>query len=216
MGIRRHDPEHLEALAARARAGDRDALVCLWNLALPMTRARARHALQRLRQGEVPFYDAEDLLQDLFLEFHQWLLGEDDGPEPYDLLQWWSYRLPTVLRGLLRRPPLRLGAAKREQAWAGDEAAEEMWPSSGPEPLQEALREEQRARVRAALARLAPEERDLLWRRYACEERVSDMARALGWKPGEVHRALRVARECLWKALAEPPPDFAQSGTNAT
>ncbi|MBC7224859.1 MAG: hypothetical protein H5T59_11410, partial [Anaerolineae bacterium] len=185
MALTRHDPEQLEALAAQARAGDPDALAALWDLVLPVTCARARRALQRLQWGEVPFYDADDLLQDLFLEFHRWLREEPRGRGPYDLLQRWSYRLPSVLRGLLRRPPLRLGAEKREQAWE-DDGAEEGWPAPGPGPLQEALRGEQRARVRAALARLAPEERDLLWRRYAWEEPVSDLARALGRKPGEV------------------------------
>lgn len=207
MPPRRHDPAHLEALASRALAGDRDSLARLWDLALPVTRARARPTLRRLAQGEVPFYDPEDLLQDLFLEFHRWLMGRA-ADDRHDLLQRWSYRLPTVLRSLLRRPPLRLGA-QREQAWVGPDHADEdnggtlaeAWPAPGPEPLQQTLQREEIERARAALTSLAPEEQDLLWRRYGREEPVAQIARALGWTPGEVHRALRKARLRLWKAL---------------
>lgn len=208
MAPKRHDPVHLETLASRARAGDRDALACLWDLALPVTRTRVRPTLRRLAQGEVPFYDADDLLQDLFLEFHRWLV---QGPADscHDLLQRWSYRLPAVLRSLLRRPPLRLGMPRREQAWDGPNSPEEdggetpaeAWPAPGPEPLQQVLRGEGLARARAALASLAPEDQDLLWRRYGREEPVAQIARALGWTPGEVHGALRAARTRFWKAL---------------
>lgn len=205
---RHYDPVHLEALASRARTGDRDALARLWDLALPVTRARARPTLRRLAQGEVPFYDAEDLLQDLFLEFHRWLVqGSADGH--HDLLQRWSYRLPAVLRSLLRRPPVRLGVPRRERAWEepnfpeedGGATPAEAWPDPGPEPLQQVLQGEGVARARAALASLAPEDRDLLWRRYGREEPVAEIARALGWAPEQVHRALRAARARLWKAL---------------
>ncbi len=208
MSIRRHDPALLKALAMRARAGDRDALARLWDLALPVTRARARPILCRLAQGEIPFYDADDLLQDLFLEFHRWL---EQGPADsrHDLLQRWSYRLPAALRSLLRRPPVRLGAPQREQAWEGTgspgedegEAPAEDWPAPGPEPLQHVLQGEGVARARAALVSLTPQARDLLWRRYGREEAVAEIARALGWTPEEVHRALRTARSRLWKAL---------------
>ncbi|MGQ9566629.1 MAG: sigma-70 family RNA polymerase sigma factor [Anaerolineae bacterium] len=210
MPHKRHDPAHLEALVSRARAGDREALARLWYLALPVTRARARRALHRLALGEVPFYDAEDLLQDLFLEFHRWLMQGPEDPH-HDVLQRWSYRLPTVLRSLLRRPPLRLGAFCREQAWEAQEASDaggddgepwaEAWPAPGPGPAQQVLQSEQLAQARAALASLAPEERELLWRRYGREEPVAEIARALGWAPGKVHRALRAARARLWKAL---------------
>lgn len=207
MAPRRHDPAHLETLASSARAGDRDSLAHLWHLALPVTRARARSVLRRLAQGEVPFYDADDLLQDLFLEFHRWLMqGPGDGP--HDVLQQWSYRLPTVLRSLLRRPPLRLGA-QREQAWVGPDHADEddvgtpveARPAPGPEPLQQTLQREEIEGACAALTALSPEDRDLLWRRYDREEPVARIARALGWTPEEVHRALRKARLRLWKAL---------------
>ncbi|MGC8838219.1 MAG: RNA polymerase sigma factor [Anaerolineae bacterium] len=211
MAPRRYDPAYLEALASSARAGDRDALARLWDLALPVTRARARHALRRLAQGEVPFYDAEDLLQDLFLEFHRWLV-ETPADGHHDLLQRWSYRLPMVLRSLLRRPPLRLGVPWREEAWQGlarhgeadeegPERPEEAWPAPGPGLVQQVLQGEEVAQARAALATLTPEDRGLLWRRYGCEEPVAEIARALGWTPEEVHRALRTARARLWKAL---------------
>ena len=215
MAPRRHNPAYLEALASRARAGDRDSLARLWHLALPVTRARARPALLRLERGEAPFYDAEDLLQDLFLEFHCWLMqGPGDGS--YDVLQRWSHHLPTVLRHLLRRPPLRLGVPWREEAWPGpghpgeadedgSEGPGEDWPAPGPGPVQQVLQGEEVAQARAALATLAPEDRDLLWRRYGCEEPVAEIARALGQTPGEVHRALRAARARLWKALAAQP-----------
>jgi len=202
----RHDPTHLETLASAAQAGDREALAALWEMALPLTRAHALRALARLRRGEVPFYDADDLMQDLYLDFHCWLMAAPAGGE-YDILQRWAYRLPTALGSILRRPPLRLGGPHREQPLEppteeGGERDKEL-PGRTPDPVQVLVRRERVERLRTALACLDPRERRLLWLRYGREATAREIATSLGLEPGKVHQHLRAARERLWRAWGE-------------
>lgn len=200
----RHDTAQLEALASVARAGDGEALARLWELALPVTRSRARHALARLRCGEVPFYDADDLMQDLYLDFHGWLMAAPTDGD-YDVLQRWAYRLPMALAGILRRPPLRLHTHREQalEAPGGEEAGEgaNELPGCGPDLVQALLQRERLESLRTALSVLSPGDRRLLWLRYGQEGTAREIAGSLGLVPEQVHRHLRAAREQLWQAL---------------
>ncbi|MGQ9584823.1 MAG: RNA polymerase sigma factor [Anaerolineae bacterium] len=199
------DSNGLDELVAEAQAGDREALALLWERALPVTRARVWRSLDHLRGSDVAFYDADDLMQDLYLDFHLWLASISPG-SPYDALQQWAYRLPLALKGILRRPPLRLGRFRREQALEvpGEDDSDEAdnLPGCAPDPADFALRKEQTERVQEAMRTLPRCHRRLLWMRYGQEASVQEMASRLGWPPARVYQGLRAARERLWQALS--------------
>ncbi|MBC7235901.1 MAG: hypothetical protein H5T69_08670 [Chloroflexi bacterium] len=118
------DVEHQEKATKAAREADR-----LW----PEARARAlawcAETLRRLRRGEGRFYDHDDFVQDLYLEFRETVaaylsaipddtaVGTDDGtvtaPESLEAL-WasWSRRLWRGGLRILRRAPQRLWTAE--------------------------------------------------------------------------------------------------------
>ena len=78
---------------------------------------------------------------------------------------------------------------------------ESLLPGSAPGPHAEAEAAEDRDAVRAAIARLSPEHREVVVLRYFAELTVPQVARSTGVREGTVksrlHRALRRLRELL-------------------
>jgi len=91
-----------------------DALVTLWERARRVALRRCARTLARLSAGEGGFYGADDLMQDLFLEFWA-LLRRHHGRDGPELWQAWERVLWGGGLRVLRRKPQRLWA-RRERA----------------------------------------------------------------------------------------------------
>lgn len=91
-------------------AGSEDEIVRLWEEAWDTARRLCARTLARLERGDGGFYGAEDLRQDLFLEFWS-LLGEwraAPSPRAEDLWREWRRRLARGGYRVIRRRPQRL------------------------------------------------------------------------------------------------------------
>jgi RNA polymerase sigma-70 factor (ECF subfamily) len=115
--------------------------------------------------------EAEDLAQETFVRLFR---QRPDGGE--GRLRPWLYRAATNLAYNALRDDQR--RARRQEL-----AAEES--SSGDDPAEAALRAEERANVRQALARLAAREAQLLMLRYGGLS-YAEIADSLGLAPGSV------------------------------
>ncbi len=183
-------------------------------------------SLYRLRRGEGAFYEAEDLLQDLYIEFRATVdecrAASAGGPlDPPALWRAWSRRLwHGALNVLSRRPqalwsprehsldPAALGedaraarlrpASRRFELDADDGTAGMADDASATADQAEAL-----ARVEAALWSLPPLCRQVVYLVLLCGHRAEEVARALALRDAqEVYVLLRRARRHLRRALA--------------
>lgn len=102
-----------------------DEMLALWLRARGYVLRYCRGTLQRLREGDGGFYDADDLFQDLYLEFHalvlRWRAGEltADPVAPDDP----QAALYTAWQRLLARGGWRVYRRAPQRLWAGAELA---------------------------------------------------------------------------------------------
>ncbi|NLG29541.1 MAG: sigma-70 family RNA polymerase sigma factor [Chloroflexi bacterium] len=157
---------------------DERELLTLWREGLRMARQACGHTLARLENGDGGFYEAEDLLQDLFLEF--WRVAEawqaSDPANEEALWAAWRRRLWRGGARILRRAPQRLWR-RAEVRFAPDEL-----DAAGDAELGAArmMRSIERALVQADEAPAACEQREAL----------GDVTRALERMPAPVARSL--------------------------
>ncbi len=165
----------------------------LWPEARAMALRRCRDALYRLRRGDGGFYDHDDLLQDLFLEFWALLQRPEFAGLPDEALTWaheplriaWSKALWGGGLRILRRAPQRLWRRFEQPcppAWL-DGGAYEPQPrgqaGGTPRPPQGALVGEDGARVAERVAQLAALEA-ALWRLRPSQRQALYMAAVQG------------------------------------
>ncbi|GIG85557.1 DNA-directed RNA polymerase sigma-70 factor [Plantactinospora endophytica] len=122
---------------------------------------------------------AEDLVQEVFVE---WLRRRDDVREPV--------------------PYLRRAVVSRSTSWLRRRILERRYgDTEAPPPEQSAPPDGTTTAVRAALARLKPRQRSVVFLRYYLDLPVDEIASALGCRPGTVksllHRSLAVLQEHL-------------------
>ena len=105
--------------AANAGAGEEDLLMLEWQEARGEVLKRCAGTLARLRAGDGGFYQAEDFMQDLFIEFEGLFRQWHASPEPdqAQLMAGWRRLLWGGGIRVLRRVPQRL--------WSGAEWAVE-------------------------------------------------------------------------------------------
>jgi RNA polymerase sigma-70 factor (ECF subfamily) len=138
---------------------------------------------------------AEELASDTFLKLAQ----QPMRPEEYDNLGGWLYRTATRL-GIDS-----LRAAERRRRYEHAAGAESVAPAS---PLDEMLRAERCASVRATLARLKPIQAQILMLRSSGLS-YKELAQALDVKPTSVGRLLaraEAAFEKAWRRVKAPAP----------
>lgn len=139
---------------------DERELLTLWREGLRIARRCCGRTLGRLRAGEGGFYEADDLLQDLFLEF--WRVVQawtaDASGDQAALWEAWRRRLGHGGARILRRAPQRL--------WGGAEVATPPELFAAPEEADERssrlLRAIERALTQPDEAPTAREQREAL------------------------------------------------------
>lgn len=131
---------------------------------------------------------AEELASDAFLKLYQ-RPGSSEGL--FENVGGWLYRTATRL-GI---DSLR-AAARRSRYEAA--AARELAGPAGPDPLEEALRAERARAVRGAMARLKPQQAEILTLR-ASGLSYRELAEALGIHPASVGRLLARAEQAFEK-----------------
>ena len=171
-------------LVARARAGDRQAFGELYDRYAERV---FRFALARLPEPA----DAEDLVQRVFLKAIEALPRYEERGLPFGA---WLFRIARnalIDRDRVRRPTLPLDDAAQAHA------AEHEQPARAVE-----LSAEQE-RVRAALAALTAEQRDVLVYRYFAGLTPSEIAALMGKREGSV-RSLQFRALAAMKRRLEP------------
>ena len=174
-------------LIERARAGDQEALDCLF--------ARHLKPLQRWARGRLPQWardiaDTDDLVQDTLLQTFRNI--DDFEPRRVGALQ--AYLRQAVLnriRNELRR--------KGRQPPSTDLDAIEV--ESADSPLEQAIGREAVERYEQALQRLTAEERELIIARVEMGDSYDEMAEALGKPTPEAAR--KAARRALARLAEE-------------
>ncbi|MHB9032509.1 MAG: RNA polymerase sigma factor [Anaerolineae bacterium] len=159
-----------------------DAMEALWPRARRYAVRYCRGTLTRLRLGDGGFYEADDFMQDVYLEFHalvrRWQAGELAGGEVETLYDAWQKQLARGGWRIYRRAPQRLwvgaelavapadlelddeGAAE-ESAPLSPAALAQLTSTAGPSQVYERL--ERLQRVELALWRLRPGQRQALY-----------------------------------------------------
>lgn len=223
-------PENDGATAARPEsdvpaAGSPDAeeadLLALWEQAWALARRCCAGSLRRLQAGDGGFYEADDLQQDLFIEF--WALARDwqaSGEDEAALWAAWRRRLWGQGCHILRRRPQRLWdraeypvAPDRLALDASDDepAAVEGLPTAARQALtageDAAATHDQLAdlsRLEDALWALRPTQRQILYMVTLAGLPAAAVERLLGLgSRTALYQRLFVARQALRRGLAK-------------
>lgn len=201
------------------RSLDEAELLRLWQRGREMALRRCARTLARLRLGAGGFYEAEDFLQDLFLEF--WALARRwraTGQGEEALWAAWERALSRGGKQILRRRPQRLWEGREwpvePTSFALDEdpTDEEVRRAALPE---EALTEQASPeavqgrtwRLEAlaqALWSLRPVQRQVLYLAAVAELPAAALARALGLaEANTAHQRVWAARQALKQRMKE-------------
>jgi RNA polymerase sigma-70 factor (ECF subfamily) len=169
----------------RLRAGEKDALAVLFDHYRP----RLRNMVQlRLDARVAARFDASDVLQEVYLDVAQQIGRYIDRPQVSfyiwlrgltweRLLKLHRSHLGTARRAVVREQPL---PAESSAALAGQLLA------GGVSPSDMMVRDELRRRIQNALARLAPEDREVILMRDFEDMSNNEVAEALGLGPSGV------------------------------
>ena len=201
-------------------------LLRLWDEAWAVARALCSRTLGRLRGGGGGFYGADDLQQDLFLEFWPlaeswWAQGEHCEEE---LWARWRSRLWGAAIVVLRRKPQRLWkgcewavapdalALDGEGETSGDDGTRRSAPNHAalralvqPEDAQSTGEQLERlAALESALWSLRPTQRQLLYMAVLAELPGDQIGRCLALNRDAVYQRLRTARKALGRRLDRP------------
>ena len=172
----------VEALVLRAQSGEREAF---GELVRRFERSVAALARQRVRD----LHEADELVQEVFLHAMR-KIGQLRNPACFGA---WLRRITVrvaINRGLRRQP---VSVAEPEVLESAGRSA--------PEPLDDLVREEHRTRVRDAVAKLKPIDRDALSAFYLRGRSLLEIAAEEGVPVGTVKRRLHTARRRLHGAL---------------
>lgn len=184
MDARIKDWQDVESLVRRAQVGDREAFGELFERFRASVLARAR---QRHRDAQ----EAEELVQEVFLHALR-KIGQLREPACFGA---WLHRITVrvAINRAVRRPPL---------ATAEPEVLEAARTRHADTPLDDVLRAEQRRRVRLAVSRLRPIDRDVLVAYYLRGKPLARIARELDAPLGTIKRRLHIARRRLKDSLS--------------
>ena len=187
-----------EALLLRAGKGDEGAMRCL----MDRHRARLKRMVAvRMDPRMRTRVDASDVVQEALMEAAR-RLPSYTRSQPLPFYPWlrgiaWQHLVDLHRQHVgARKRTLRREVSADMQL--PDESAIDLvqrLASSGTSPSQRAIREEVRERVRSALNRLSPEDREILVLRHLEQLKTAEIAVILGIDEGAVKmRRLRAAR----------------------
>lgn len=172
----------IEALVLRAQTGDRDAF---GDLVRRFERSVAAFARQRVRDQ----HEADELVQEVFLHAMR-KIGQLRNAACFGA---WLRRITVrvaINRGLRKQPVAVAETSVLESA-----------ARTAPEPIDDLVREEHRRRVRDAVAKLKPIDRDALSAFYLRGRSLLEIAAEEGVPVGTVKRRLHTARRRLQGSL---------------
>ncbi len=208
---------------------DNDELLRLWEHARRVALRSCRQTLSLLDRGAGGFYQADDFLQDLFIEFQALAthLADEWGPLPWSseqqdlLFAHWSRLLYMGGIRVLKRRPQRLWRGREyavEPSWLDLDAPPE---SAAPTDMEALMRLPPEARdalvqpdeaepaqetlsrlddLEAALWSLRPSQRQIVYLAAVANLSAAEVARSLGLQDRAVVRdALFAARQALRK-----------------
>lgn len=195
--IAEHQPTHTVKtstveLLARGRAGDRDAIGRLFERCLPSLRRWARGRLPAYARGSL---ETNDVVQETV--YHTLRRLDQFEPRREGALQ--AYLRQAVANRI--RDEIRRARRKPPPDDLDDEQLDE-----GPSPLEHAIGREALTRYEVALARLRPEDREVIVARVELQYSYADMMKALG-KPSPDAARVAVSRALvrLAKAMEREP-----------
>jgi RNA polymerase sigma-70 factor, ECF subfamily len=166
----------LSRLVVRAQRGDREAFRALYQALYPAVSGYVRRRVQRPA-------DAEDVIGQVFFRLLEGLARID--PRKGSVL---AYALSAARHALVDQARGRAGHVPEEEAAALVDGA--------TSALEQLVQSEEAARVRAELALLPPQTRELLVLRYADGLRYAEIAQMLGLGEAAVRqRTSRAVRE---------------------
>lgn len=168
------------ALIARWREGDQRAATLLVT--------RHAQAVARFVASLGERWDAEEVVQDTFVR----AFGSLDGFRSESSLRTWLF---TIARNLVRDRARTRRVRREHVPIAEDDAATEH------DALDAAVADETEARMRAAVARLSPMQRDVFTLRVTEGMSYKEIAEVVGSTEGAArvhyHNAMRAIKECL-------------------
>jgi RNA polymerase sigma-70 factor (ECF subfamily) len=177
------EPEAIDALAERCRAGDEDALDAMLRQVRPAV-------LRYLLAQGLPPHDADDLAQEVCLGISHALPSWQTGRQGAASV--WSFVFTVTRRRLVDRARRR----ERQGPLATDDGLEVVSVAPGPEDL--AVHSAGLSELRTQLDALPARQRDVLLLRVVVGLDVTETAEALGLARGSVHvlqhRALSTLR----------------------
>lgn len=174
--------EEIVNLVERARAGDREAYGALVERFHPAVYALA---LARLRNPA----EAQELAQEVFV---------------HTMTKLGQLRDPHCFAGWLRQITVRLAInrlARRGPVRGAESGVLENAKAAGATPLEEMVRDEQRAELWQGLDRLKPADRATLVEFYIKGRSLQDLSRDFAAPLGTIKRRLHVARKRLRRQL---------------
>jgi RNA polymerase sigma factor (sigma-70 family) len=197
-------------------------LLALWQRARLLARRRCMRTLWRLRRGEGGFYQTDDFMQDLYLEFAALVREWRADPDASERALWETWRRLLSHGGIrvLRRRPQRLWRAAHSSGGLTStlqkhrdeqDLAQRRPPPTSPNPepyIQPEDSEatcEQLARLddlENALWALRPLQRQVIYMVAMADLPAAQVARLLGIdSPNAVYARLRTARTALRRGL---------------
>jgi RNA polymerase sigma-70 factor (ECF subfamily) len=173
-------------LLERVKAGDRDALERLFARCLPPLR---RWASGRLPASARHLADTQDLVQEAVLHTFS-KIGTFEARRPGALQAYLRQAVINRIRDELRRPDRRLDLLETDRFTAADLS-----------PLEEAIGREATERYEQALARLRPEEREVLVARIEFGYTYEEVADVVGKPTADAAR--KAARRAILRLVEE-------------
>jgi RNA polymerase sigma-70 factor (ECF subfamily) len=189
-----HDAHSLAPLLERSRAGDADALNRLLDRLRPYVRLLARPLLGPELAGKL---DASDLVQESLLRV-AFGLPQFDGPDVPQFLAWVGRIVAHVAASTDRHHAAGKRDRRREAAGLLAQTV-----AGGTTPEERAQRDEQAARLAAALERLPPAYRDIIQGRFFDGLAFTDLAARTGRSAGALRVLCLRAVERLRKEMGE-------------
>lgn len=175
----------LSRLVVRAQRGDREAFRALYQALYAPVSRYVRRRVQRPA-------DAEDVIGQVFFRLLEGLARID--PKRGSVL---AYALGAARNALVDQARARLGSVPEEEAVGLVDGA--------ASPLERLVRSEEEAQVRAQLAALPAQTRELLVLRYAEGLRYAEIAQMLGLSEAAVRqRTSRAVRELRGRWSGQP------------
>jgi DNA-directed RNA polymerase specialized sigma24 family protein len=185
----------------------------LWPQARRLAEQWCAIALNRLRRGDGGFYEADDLLQDLYIEFRDTIArwrADGAGDDEQALWSAWSRRLWSGGQRVLRRQPQHLWVRQEEPMDPTElsQAAETLTTESDASPVDTVEVSEALSsldRLDAALWSLPVLNRQVVYMLCLRRRHAADIAQQLSLPgPKAVYGLLRDARRRLRRALDRP------------